>query len=112
MPGTITLNKNTTPGQKTKMKEIQLSRGKYAIVDDEDYEELSRYSWYINENMDHSKQYAMRSRLAKEKNNIPFTKIYMHRSILNIKDKKVTVKHKNGNTLDNRKENLYIIIKE
>ena len=28
------------------MKEIPLTQGKFTIVDDDDYEELSKYKWY------------------------------------------------------------------
>jgi hypothetical protein len=94
------------------MKEIKLSRDRIAFVDDDDYDELSTYKWYLNENVDHSKQYAMRSKLAKEISEFPGTKVYMHRSVLKIYDKNTTVKHKNGNTLDNRKENLYTLQKK
>jgi hypothetical protein len=94
------------------MKEIKLSRDKIAIVDEDDFEELSKFKWYINENVDHTKQYAMRSKLAKESGKLSGTKVYMHRSVLKIHDKNITVKHKNGNTLDNRKENLYTIQKK
>lgn len=94
------------------MKEIELSRGKKALIDDEDFDEISKFSWYINENAEHTKQYAMRSRLAHEKNELIGTKIYMHRYILKINDKNITVKHLNGDTLDNRKSNLYLITKK
>ncbi|HMV77337.1 MAG TPA: hypothetical protein PL048_16910 [Leptospiraceae bacterium] len=87
------------------MKKIKLSRGKVALVDDEDYARLNEYRWYINENAEKTKLYAMRSKLKEE--NLPGTKVYMHRFILNVKDKSVAVKHKNGNTLDNRRDNLY-----
>ena len=30
------------------MREIQLSRGKIAIVDEADYDELSRFSWCVD----------------------------------------------------------------
>lgn len=94
------------------MKEIKLSRDKKAIVDDEDFLELSKFNWYINENVGRTKQYAMRSRLSKEKDIWSGTKIYMHRYVLKVNDKSITVKHKNSDTLDNRKENLYIIKKD
>ncbi len=94
------------------MREIELSRGKFALVDDEDYDSLALYRWYINENVSKTKQYAMRSRLSNEQNSISGTKVYMHRSVLGIYDKDITVKHKNGNTLDNRKENLYTVKKK
>jgi hypothetical protein len=89
------------------MKKIKLSRGKFANVDDEDFAKLNEYRWYINENAEKTKIYAMRSRLKAEEGKIPGTKVYMHRIILNIHDKSIAIRHKNGNTLDNRKENLY-----
>ena len=45
------------------MKKIKLSRGKSAIIDDEDFERVSQFKWYINENAEKTKLYAMRSRL-------------------------------------------------
>lgn len=88
------------------MKKIKLSRGKFALVDDADLEALSQYKWYINENAEKTKLYAMRSRLKEEEDTVKGTKVYMHRSLLGVKDKAIMVKHKNGNTLDNRRENL------
>lgn len=81
------------------MKEIELTKGYVAIVDDEDYEWLSRYSWHAVCNMPYA---AMRkSKYGKY--------YYMHRMILekalgNIAKKHVD--HINHNTLDNRRENL------
>jgi hypothetical protein len=89
------------------MKKIKLSRGKFANVDDKDFQVLSQFKWYINENAEKTKLYAMRSKLKDE--SIKGTKVYMHRMILNIQDKNTAVKHKNGNTLDNRRANLYLI---
>jgi hypothetical protein len=91
------------------MKKIKLSRGKQAKVDDEDFAALSEFKWYINENAERTKLYAMRSRLKEEEGKFPGTKIYMHRYILKVKDKSIAVKHKNGDTLDNRKENLVVV---
>ncbi|MDX1957006.1 MAG: hypothetical protein SFU98_00440 [Leptospiraceae bacterium] len=89
------------------MKKIKLSRGKFALVDDNKFEYLNQYRWYVNENAEKTILYAMRSKLISEK--IPGTKVYMHRMVLNIHDKGIAVKHKNGDTLDNRKANLYTI---
>lgn len=81
-------------------KQIKLTQGKYTIVDDEDYEYLSQFSWHY-----HSGGYVERSvRFGKKKSNI-----MMHREILNIIDNhEKCVDHKNMNKLDNRKENLRI----
>lgn len=91
------------------MKKISLSRGKHALVDDEDFEWLNQYRWYINENADRTKQYAMRSKLIDESDDYVGNKIYMHRFILGITKKRVVIKHKNGNTLDNRRSNLNLV---
>ena len=90
------------------MKKSKLSRGKSAIIDDDDFERVSQFKWYINENAEKTKLYAMRSRLKSEEDTVTGTKVYMHRFILQIVEKSAVIQHKNGNTLDNRKENLVI----
>ena len=77
------------------MKEIPLTQGKVALVDDEDFEELSKHKWYFHNG------YALRNDYRKE---TP-TKIMMHRAILGITDSRMG-DHINGNTLDNRRGNL------
>lgn len=78
------------------MKEIPLTRGKVALVDDDDFEELSKYKWHCMKYRD--KLYARR---CVGRN----TKIYMHRQIAGDPEGLV-VDHSNGNGLDNRKSNL------
>jgi hypothetical protein len=81
------------------MKEIKLSKGKVAFVDDEDYERLNQFKWYAVKG----------GRTFYAQRNIKLTTrmscMLMHRMILEPKDKYHT-DHKNGNGLDNRKENL------
>lgn len=72
-------------------KIIPLNKGKYTIVDEEDYSKLIVYNW-----CDDGKGYAYNS-----------TAGYMHRFIMNTPDGFVT-DHKNHNRLDNRKINLRI----
>jgi hypothetical protein len=91
------------------MKKISLSRGKQAIVDNDDFEKLSKYNWYLNENAERTKVYAMRTRLKNDDKSLKGTKVYMHRIVMNVKLSHISVKHKNGNTLDNRKENLIVV---
>ena len=90
------------------MKKIKLSRGKTALIDDDDFERVSQYNWYINENAEKTKLYAMRSKLKSEEGTVKGTKVYMHRFILQVVEKSAVIQHKKGNTLDNRKENLAI----
>lgn len=71
------------------MKTIALTQGKVAIVDDEDFEELSKYKWCYS-----SCGYAKRT----------LKNIRMHKVIMNAGDR--WVDHINGDRLDNRKENL------
>ena len=86
------------------MKEIQLTQGKVALVDDEDYEYLNQWKWYANE-WKGGKLYAVRN-VRKNKQYIGYES--MHRLLSSNKDKKLVTDHINGNTLDNRKSNLRI----
>ena len=81
------------------MKLIPLTQGKYAKVDDEDYEELAKYKWGI-----HSK----RDGYVARKNGYPRYNIYMHREIMKPPPGKL-VHHVNGDTLDNQKVNLQVV---
>ncbi len=78
------------------MKEIPLTRGKVALVDDDDFEELSKYKWHCMKYRD--KLYARR---CVGRN----TKIYMHRHIAGDPEGLV-VDHGDGNGLNNQKYNL------
>jgi hypothetical protein len=78
------------------MKEIQLTQGVVAIVDDEDYERISQRKWFC------SRGYAVRMA-----GKFPHqSMIRMHREILAIQDKAILLDHINGNRSDNRKNNL------
>lgn len=79
-------------------KLIPLTQGKQAIVDAEDYKEISRHKWAY-----HCNGYAFRSKWVNGKNHC----ILMHRVIAGTPSKKVT-DHINGNKLDNRRSNLRV----
>jgi hypothetical protein len=82
------------------MKEIQLTQGKVALVDDEDFEYLKQFKWYAN-NLK-GKFYAVRSEwINKEYKGC----LLMHRVIMN-PTKGLVVDHINGDTLNNQKNNL------
>lgn len=84
------------------MRKIKLTQGKYAIVDDKDYFNLNKYNW-------HYAIYGKEKGYAKRNNpNKTPALLRMHRVIINAK-KGQEVDHINGNTLDNRKNNLRIV---
>ena len=78
------------------MLEIRLNgvigAGKFAKVDNKDYELVARHSWYYRDG------YALTKINNKE--------VRMHRYILQITDPEIIVDHVNRNRLDNRRENL------
>ncbi len=84
------------------MKEIPLrplKQKKVALVDDEDFEELSRYKWYVAGGW--NTFYARRSASLQDKS------VLMHRLIMQTPEGMQT-DHKNGDGLDNRRENLRV----
>lgn len=81
------------------MKKIPLSRGLEAIIDDDDYELLSKYSWSVGGGT-RRYPYAITT-IQKNKS------LKMHRLIMRAK-KNQLIDHINHDTLDNRKENLRI----
>lgn len=78
------------------MKYIKLTRNKEAIVDDEDFDLISKYKWYCS-----SMGYAQRSDRVNKKR----VEVLLHRFLLKAK-KGQEIDHVNRNPLDNRKENL------
>lgn len=72
------------------MKQIPLTQGKYALIDDADFDEVSKYSWCFA-------RYAIGR--VKGKNQL------MHVFLMGKKEG-VEIDHINRNKLDNRRENL------
>lgn len=71
-----------------------------ALVDDEDYEYLSQFTWRIV-----GKGYVARQTSRRENGKRRYGCVYMHREILSAPAGQV-VDHVNRNTLDNRRTNL------
>ena len=69
-------------------RKIKLTQGKYAIVDDEEFDKLNKFKWYYHNG------YAVRQI------RIPMTNFIV------VPTDNFIVDHKNGDRLDNRKENL------
>ena len=76
------------------MKTIELTQGRFATVDDGDFDELNRHKWCIS-----GAGYAVRKSF--------FKTIGMHAAIMGTPDGMHT-DHINGDKLDNRRENLRI----
>lgn len=75
-------------------KQILTEKGESILVDDEDYEHLSRYSWHVI-----PAGYCARS--------VRGTKVYMHRMLIGLTTGDgIYCDHINGNKLDNRRSNL------
>lgn len=95
------------------MKKILLTKGKYAIVDDEDYPFLNRMSWYAKKTpktVNGIETYravlrvyeSLPAQTKKDRNKIT---IYMEQFLIKIENCH-KIGHRNRNTLDNRKSNL------
>jgi hypothetical protein len=85
------------------MREIALTKGFVAIVDDDDYDQLITHKWKAHVGDEHH-IYAVRSFKKGGRNGI-WIAIQMHRVVTHA-GPGIVVDHINGNTLDNRKENL------
>lgn len=86
------------------MRLIYLTQAQVAKVDDADYDELVGCRWFAYRDKGTHSFYAARSvgQRGHQK------KQRMARVILGITDPKVKVDHRNGDTLDNRRENLRV----
>jgi hypothetical protein len=90
------------------MKEIELTQGKVALVDDEDYEYLNQWNWFAQRA---KYTFYARRNISDPINRANRTTCPMHRVILEQQygelDDQI-VDHINGNGLDNRRSNLRI----
>ncbi len=85
------------------MKQIPLTKGQYALVDDEDYEFLMQWKWHYT-----VKGYAARSvRLDSVNGKQRCQTIYMHTVLLNTPKGRHT-DHKDGNRLNNSRANIRV----
>jgi len=87
------------------MKRIPLTQGKFALVDDKDYDWLSRWKWHYVKAYYSKRELGYAVRHPEMKNGKRDTVILMHREIVNT-PKEMETDHKNGNGLDNRRSNL------
>jgi hypothetical protein len=81
------------------VREIPLTKGRVAVVDEADFARLSQRKWLIKDN-----RYAARNRRKDDPEGGRF--IYMHREVIGPLASDQVPDHINGDTLDNRRENL------
>jgi hypothetical protein len=77
-------------------------KGREVLIDDEDYERVTHYSWRFDNHGYPKTQITQKINTDKKR-----IIIRLHRFILNLTNKdKILIDHINGNILDNRKSNL------
>lgn len=84
------------------MKLIQLTQGKFAQVDDDDFEYINSFKWQAVKSKKGKTFYAVRRKYINGKK----TLIIMHRIIMNLFDKKLFIDHIDFDGLNNQKLNL------
>lgn len=84
------------------MKKIKLTQGKYALVDNRDYEYLNQWKWCAQKGTGSRTYYAKRQ--GRRGNEL--VTIYMHRIVAKLKGLKRSIDHVSQNGLDNRRDNL------
>jgi hypothetical protein len=83
------------------VKELKLSCGRVALVDDDVFEQVKDFTWCSWARPGMRTRYAMCGRM--------FGKpARLHRVVLGVTDPKVEIDHINGDGLDNRRENLRV----
>ena len=82
------------------MKEIQLTQGYVALVDDENYEWINGFKWCMRK--DRNNVYAKRAIRVNGRHKT----IQMHYLIMGENPLKLMIDHRDGDGLNNRKENL------
>jgi hypothetical protein len=87
------------------MKTISLTKGQYALVDDEVFDILNKHKWCALYNKKTNTYCAVRG--VSRQDGTGQTLLYMHRVILSVAPR-IQITHKNKNTLDNTRANLKI----
>lgn len=88
------------------MREIPLTRGQVALVDDEDYERLACFKWFAFRTASTNRYYAARGiRYRKPDGRVSVRLVFMHNQIMGPESEK-EVDHANRDSLDNQRSNL------
>lgn len=90
------------------MKEIKLTKGLVALVGDEDFEWLNQYKWHVHTANDKKRCQCYAARSVRQSGKPRQRVQYMHKLILGADETKTLVDHKDGNKLNNQRQNLRI----
>lgn len=82
--------------------EIPLTKGKVALIDNEDFDLVNKYKWYYSHIKNRNTGYALTEFCLNKKR----IRIKMHRLILGLTNPKDKCDHIDGNGLNNQKYNL------
>lgn len=85
------------------MKKIKLTQGEFALVDDEDFDELNKFKWHVGKYYKKNCLYALRKTFDKGKKK----SVLMHRQIM-LTPRGMVTDHKDHNGLNNQRSNLRV----
>jgi hypothetical protein len=88
------------------MKEIIATNGMIIKVDDSDFEYLNQWQWYASKGKNKNTFYAKRSDYSDYKKEGRLRTVCMHREILQLKVSSILVDHRDGDGLNNQRNNL------
>jgi hypothetical protein len=90
------------------LREIPLTRGQVALIDDGDYELVSRLKWYAHWSSHTKTFYARTTVLVDGK----WKGLLLHRMLLGLTDSSIHADHENLDTLDNRRSNIRVATRQ
>lgn len=98
------------------MKELRLTKGMVAYVDDDDFVRVSKFKWMASGQGSRGDLfYAKRKAREYERSRVHAVHVFLHHFVLDIYPRELrgfVIDHINGDSLDNRKHNLQIITQE